>query len=94
MSKPSIKKLTTAKAEAETCRRAGEIEDLLLPSRGIESIASLAGLSKLRKLDLSQCQIGPEQAAVVAEFLGLNRSLVELRCALLLLFHTSLSNLS
>ena len=53
MSKPSIKKLSTAKAEAETGRRAGDIEDLLLPSRGIESIASLAGLSKLRKLDLS-----------------------------------------
>ena len=46
--------------------------------------------AKLRKLDLSRCNVGPKGAAVVAEFLGLNRSLVELKCALLLPFHTSL----
>ena len=40
---------------------------------------------KLRKLDLSRCNIGVEGAAVVAKFVGLNRSLVELEYACLLI---------
>ena len=35
--------------------------------------------AKLRKLDLSRCRLGPQEAAVIGEFLGLNRSLVELK---------------